>query len=119
MDYSEDDIPDDNLQWLNKPITKYIFRLIALISFVSTCLNTPKTLETNLNLQYVILIMDIICGIVLTIEAGIKMKNLNILKGDKSYLRNQWNQFDVVMLLCIYFSILLQARLFLTLFFSF
>jgi hypothetical protein len=110
MDYNEEDIPGANLQWLNKPLIKYIFRLVALISFVSTCANTPKTLENNKNLQYATLIMDIICAIVLTIEAGIKMKHLNILTGAKPYLRNPWNQFDMVMLLCIYFSILLQAR---------
>jgi hypothetical protein len=109
MDYNQEDTSSDNLEWMNKPLVKYIFRLTGLLSFISTCLNTPKTFEYHPFLQYVTFITDIICAIILTIEAAAKMKTRGILVGDSAYLRDRWNHFDAVMVLCIYFSIILQV----------
>lgn len=111
MDYTQDDTSNENLEWMNKPVVKYIFRLTGLLSFISTCLNTPKTFEYHSYLRYTTLVVDIICAIILTIEAAAKMKTRGILVGDSAYLRDRWNHFDAVMVLCIYFSIVLQVNL--------
>jgi hypothetical protein len=109
MDYNQEDTSGANLEWMNKPVGKYIFRLTGLLSFISTCMNTPKTFEYEPSLQYATFIIDIFCVIVLTIEAVVKMKTRGILMGDTAYLRDRWNHFDAIMVLCIYFSIVLQV----------
>jgi len=109
MDYNQDDTSGANLEWMNKPIAKYIFRLTGLLSFISTCMNTPKTFEYHPYLRYATFIIDITCVIVLTIEAVAKMKTRGLITGDNAYIRDRWNHFDAVMVLCIYFSIVLQV----------
>jgi hypothetical protein len=109
MDYNQEDTSGANLEWMNKPLVKYIFRLTGLLSFISTCMNTPKTFEYHPFLRYATFIIDIICVITLTIEAAAKMKARGILTGDSPYLRDRWNHFDAVMVLCIYFSVILQV----------
>ncbi|CAF2374451.1 unnamed protein product [Rotaria sp. Silwood2] len=109
MDYNQEDSTGGNLEWTNKPLAKYIFRLTGLLSFISTCMNTPKTFEYHPYLQYTTFIIDITCAIILTIEAAAKMKTRGILRGDSSYLRDRWNHFDAIMVLNIYISIILQT----------
>ncbi|CAF3843417.1 unnamed protein product [Rotaria magnacalcarata] len=109
MDYSQEDSTGGNLEWTNKPFAKDLFRLTGLLSFISTCMNTPKTFEYHPSLQYATFIIDITCAIILTIEAATKMKTRGVLVGDSSYLHDRWNHFDAIMVLNIYFSIILQA----------
>lgn len=109
VDYNQEDSLGASLEWLNKPFVKYIFRLTGFLSFISTCMNTPKTFEYYPRLQYVTFIIDITCVIILTIEAAVKIKIRGFLKGDSSYLRDRWNHFDMIMISCIYFSIILQV----------
>jgi hypothetical protein len=109
MDYNQEDTSGANLEWMNKPVVKYIFRLTGLLSFISTCMNTPKTFEYHPFLQYATFIIDIICAIILTLEAVAKMKSRGILVGDSAYLRDRWNHFDAIMVLCIYSSVILQV----------
>jgi hypothetical protein len=110
MDYNQEDPTGGNLEWMSKPWAKYIFRLTGLLSFISTCMNTPKSFEYHPFLQYTTFFIDINCAIVLTIEAAAKMKTRGILVGDSAYLRDRWNHFDAVMVLSIYFSIILQVK---------
>ncbi|CAF3984132.1 unnamed protein product [Rotaria sp. Silwood1] len=98
MDYNQEDSTDGNLEWTDKPLAKYIFRLTGLLSFISTCMNTPKTFEYHPFLQYTTFIIDIICAIILTIEAVAKMKIRGILIGNSSYLHDLWNHFDAIMI---------------------
>ncbi|CAF3370121.1 unnamed protein product [Rotaria socialis] len=109
MDYSQEDSTGGNLEWTNKPFAKDLFRLTGLLSFISTCMNTPRTFEYHPSLQYATFIIDITCAIILTIEAATKMKTRGILVGDSSYLHDRWNHFDATMVLNIYFSIILQT----------
>ena len=110
MDFNQEDSSGASLEWMNKPLVKYIFRLTGLLSFISTCMNTPKTFEDYEFLEYVTFIIDIVCAVILTIEAAAKMKTRGVLKHDYSYLRDRWNHFDAIMVLCIYCSIILQVR---------
>ncbi|CAF1306416.1 unnamed protein product [Adineta steineri] len=109
MDYNQEDSTSSNLEWMNKPYIKNIYRLTGLLSFISTCMNTPKTFEYHPFLQYETFIIDITCAAILTIEAIVKMKTRGLLKNESSYLRDRWNHFDAIMVLNIYFSIILQA----------
>jgi hypothetical protein len=110
VDYNQEDPTGGNLEWISKPAAKYVFRLTGLLSFISTCMNTPKSFEYHPSLQYATFFIDIACAIALTIEAAAKMKTRGILVGDSAYLRDRWNHFDAVMVLSIYFSIILQVR---------
>ena len=109
MDYNQEDPTGSNLEWMSKPWAKYIFRLTGLLSFISTCMNTPKSFELHSSLQYITFVIDISCAIVLTIEAAAKMKTRGVFVGDVAYLKDRWNHFDAVMVLSIYFSIILQV----------
>ena len=109
MDFNQEDSSGASLEWMNKSLVKYIFRLTGLLSFISTCMNTPTTFEYHPFLQYATFIIDIICVIILTIEAVAKMKTRGILMGDSAYLRDRWNHFDAIMVLSIYLSIILQV----------
>ncbi|CAF5030715.1 unnamed protein product, partial [Rotaria sp. Silwood1] len=80
----------------------------GVLSFISTCMNTPKKFEYHPFLQYTIFIIDIICAIILTIEAVAKMKIRGILIDNSFYLHDLSNHFDAIMVLNIYFSIILQ-----------
>ena len=110
MDYNQEDPTGGNLEWMSKSWAKYLFRLTGLLSFISTCMNTPKSFEYHPFLQYTTFCIDIACAIVLTIEAVAKMNMRGILVGDSAYLKDRWNHFDAVMVLSIYFSIILQVR---------
>ena len=116
MDYSQEDSTSSNLEWMNRPLAKYLFRLTGLLSFISTCMNTPKTFEYHPFLQYTTFIIDIICVTILTIEVAAKMKTRGVLTGESSYLRDRWNHFDIIMVLSIYFSIILQVKCFFSLY---
>ncbi|UJR35694.1 hypothetical protein I4U23_028443 [Adineta vaga] len=109
MDYNQEDTSGGNLEWMNKPVVKYIYRLTGLLSFISTCMNTPRTFEYHPSLQYVTFIIDIVCIIILTIEAIAKIKSRGFIVGDSAYLRDRWNHFEAIMVLCIYSSITLQT----------
>ena len=110
MDYNQEDSTSGNLEWMNKPFGTYLFRLTGLLSFISTCMNTPKTFEYHSYLKYTTFVIDITCVIILTIEAVAKMKTRGILMHGSSYLRDRWNHFDAIMILTIYFSIILQVK---------
>ena len=110
MDYNQEDPTGDNLEWMNKPLVKFIFRLTGLLSFISTCMNTPKTFEYHPFLKYTTFVIDITSAIILTIEAVVKMKTRGLFSGDSAYLRDRWNHFDAIMVLSIYFSIILQVK---------
>ena len=110
MDHNQEDSTSSNLEWMNRPLAKYLFRLTGLLSFISTCMNTPKTFEYHPFLQYATFSIDITCAIILTIEAVAKMKTRGLLTGNTSYLRDRWNHFDLVMVISIYFSIILQVK---------
>jgi sodium leak channel non-selective protein len=112
LDYNQEDPTGDSLEWMNKTFVKYTFRLTGLLSFISTCMNTPKTFEYHPYLQYVTFVIDIKCVIILTIEAAAKMKARGILMGESSYLRDRWNHFDAIMVLSIYLSIILQVDIY-------
>ena len=109
-DYSQEDATEDNLEWMNKPGVKFLFRLTGLLSFISTCMNTPKTFEYFPLLQYVTFFTDILCAIILTFEAAAKMKIRGVFIGDSAYLKDRWNHFDAMMVISIYLSVILQVR---------
>lgn len=109
VDYNQEDTSGGTLEWMNKPVVTYIYRLTGLLSFISTCMNTPKTFEYHPSLRYVTFVIDIVCVIILTVEAVAKMKARGIIVGDSAYLRDRWNHFEAIMVLCIYCSITLQV----------
>lgn len=110
VDYTQDDSTSDNLEWMNRSAIRFIFRLIGFLSFVSTCMNTPRTFESYPSFRYVTFLIDIICVIVLTFEAAAKIKTRGFIIGDGAYLKERWNHFDAIMIINVYLSIVLQVR---------
>lgn len=56
-------------------------------------------------------IVDIISGIVFTIEMVLKIYSRGLLKGPSPYAKDRWCQFDALMVLFIWISVLLQVSL--------
>ena len=80
-DYGADENITDNvkIQWVNQPWVRTVLRGAAVISFISVCLNTPKTFEASLGnfsldfLQYGTLIVDSVVTLLLALEMVAKL----------------------------------------------
>lgn len=88
-DYGADENITDNvkIQWVNQPWVRTVLRGAAIISFISVCLNTPKTFETKIGefgslefLRYVTLVVDSIVTLLLALEMVAKMHMRGIFK---------------------------------------
>lgn len=57
-----------------------VFVICSILSFISVSLNTPETLFHSKELTYMLLFIDVVTGIVLTIEAIVKIKLKGLLR---------------------------------------
>lgn len=58
-----------------------VFVICSILSFISVSLNTPETLlHSNELTTYMLLFIDVVTGIVLTIEAIVKIKLKGLLR---------------------------------------
>lgn len=80
-DYGADENITDNvkIQWVNQPWVRTALRGAAVISFISVCLNTPKTFEIEIPglpldfLKIFTLIVDSVITLLLALEMVAKM----------------------------------------------
>lgn len=85
---------------------------------MSVCANTSRTFTWSPSLMLITFIVDIITGIVFTIEMVFKIYSRGLLKGPSPYLKDRWCQFDATMVLFIWISILLHVSILIYFFFS-
>lgn len=83
-------------------------RFCALVSLFSVCLNTPKTFERYPPLRYTTLFCDACVCLLFTAEMITKISIRGFVKGENSYLKSRWCQFDASMCLFLWVSIILH-----------
>ena len=88
-----------NIEWVNKLSIRRFFRLCALMSLISVCLNTPHTFDLHFSLIYATLVIDVIVTFFFTAEMIAKMHIRGLFKVDKPYFKDKWCQFDAVMVI--------------------
>lgn len=97
------------LAWFNKTSVRHFMRICSVASLLSVCANTSRTFSWYPTLMLITFIVDIITGIVFTIEMVFKIYSRGFLKGSSPYAKDRWCQFDATMVLFIWISILLQV----------
>lgn len=95
--------------WFNKTSVRHFMRICSVASLISVCANTSRTFSWYPTLMLITFIVDIITGIVFTIEMVLKIYSRGFLKGPSPYAKDRWCQFDATMVLFIWISILLQV----------
>lgn len=96
--------------WFNKTSVRHFMRICSVMSLMSVCANTSKTFSWYPNLMLITFIVDIVTGIVFTIEMVFKIYSRGLLNGPNPYAKDRWCQFDATMVLFLWISILLQVR---------
>lgn len=100
---------DTGIAWFNKTSVRHFMRICSVASLISVCANTSKTFSWYPTLMLITFIVDIVTGIVFTIEMVFKIYSRGLIKGQNPYAKDRWCQFDATMVLFIWISILLQV----------
>lgn len=95
--------------WFDRNSMRYFMRLCSIASLVSVCANTSKTFSHHPNLMAVTFAVDLISGLVFSLEMALKIRSRSFISGPKAYARDRWCQFDASMVLFIWISVLLQV----------
>nr|AGC13755.1 LNALCN-EEEE [Lymnaea stagnalis] len=109
-DYGPDENLNDNadIEWVNKSWVRRLLRVCAFISMLSVSLNTPATFKEWPRLLYITFTLDLVIMILFTAEMVAKMHIRGFWKGEAPYLKDRWCQFDGIMVLCLWGSVVLQ-----------
>ncbi|KAH9490260.1 hypothetical protein Btru_035289, partial [Bulinus truncatus] len=109
-DYGPDENLNDNadIEWVNKGWVRLLLRLCAFLSMVSVSANTPKTFNEHPILLILTFILDLVIMVLFTAELVAKMHIRGVIKGEAPYLKDKWCQFDGIMVLCLWGSVILQ-----------
>ncbi|XP_041355861.1 sodium leak channel non-selective protein-like [Gigantopelta aegis] len=110
-DYGPDENLNDNadIEWVNKPWTRRLLRACAFVSMVSVSINTPRTFELYESLMYITFSLDMLITFFFTAEMIAKMHIRGAWKGEAPYLKDRWCQFDGIMVLFLWVSVVLQV----------
>ncbi|PVD19084.1 hypothetical protein C0Q70_21643 [Pomacea canaliculata] len=110
-DYGPDENLNDNaeIEWVNKNWVRRLLRFCAFISMISVSMNTPGTFKLIEELMYVTFAVDTVITVLFTAEMIAKMQIRGAWKGEAPYLKDRWCQFDGIMILCLWGSVLLQV----------
>lgn len=106
-----DDTINDSiaLDWINKKWIQRAIRVFAFLSFMSICANTPATIKISPFVLHVILSIDIISSVLFSAEMITKISIKSLYKNENSYMFDRWCQFDFMMVLFHWVSVLLQV----------
>ncbi|KAK7090889.1 hypothetical protein V1264_010629 [Littorina saxatilis] len=110
-DYGPDENLNDNadIEWVNKNWVRRMLRLCAFISMLSVSMNTPETFKVATKLIYITFAFDTVITVLFTAEMIAKMQIRGAWNGEAPYLKDRWCQFDGVMIICLWGSVLLQV----------
>lgn len=97
--------------WFNKTSVRHFMRICSVASLISVCANTSRTFAHYPSLMLITFIVDIVSGLVFTIEMVLKIYTRSLFNGPSPYARDRWCQFDATMVLFIWISIVLQVSL--------
>ncbi|KAI1704443.1 ion transport protein [Ditylenchus destructor] len=94
---------------LELPITEKMLKALMLLSLVTVCLNTPRTLVMFPVLTLPLLIIDLIINLTFTVEAVIKANDMSYYQRKSAYIRDRWCLFDFFLLIFHWMSWCLQV----------
>uniref|UniRef100_A0A7E4UYD6 Sodium leak channel NALCN n=1 Tax=Panagrellus redivivus TaxID=6233 RepID=A0A7E4UYD6_PANRE len=94
---------------LDNPNADRLLKMACIMSLVTVCLHTPRTLELFPFFKYPILFIDTIVTLTFTFEALVKTQHFGLFKEKTSYFRERWNRFDFILLLFHWISLLLYV----------
>lgn len=95
--------------WFNKSSARHFLRLCSVASLLSVSANTNRTFSWYPTLMIATFIVDLVTGVVFTLEMAFKIFSRGFLKGSNAFARDRWCQFDATMVLFIWISVLLQV----------
>ncbi|XP_028403824.1 sodium leak channel non-selective protein-like [Dendronephthya gigantea] len=108
----EDDEHDDDelpsVQFVKSVCFKRLIQISIVVSAISVGMNSKKTFEKYRQLWYVTLTLDIFVLLIFLIESLMDMKIFGLWKGERAFLKNRFNLFNLGMLIFIVMSIVLQ-----------
>lgn len=99
----------DVIEWFKRPWVKRFFRFCALLSLVSVCANTPQTYKDAKQLIHVTFGVDTFVTLVFTAEMLAKITYRGFLRGEAAYIRDRWCQFDLIMVLFHWISVVVHV----------
>uniref|UniRef100_A0AC34F3E8 Ion transport domain-containing protein n=1 Tax=Panagrolaimus sp. ES5 TaxID=591445 RepID=A0AC34F3E8_9BILA len=102
---------------LDNPKAEIILKSVCILSMVTVCMHTPRTLQIVPSLTFPILVIDSIVTLIFTGEAIIKALHFGLFKHKSAYFRNQWSRFDFLMLMFHWLSLGLYIYQLLSMFF--
>jgi hypothetical protein len=102
---------------LDNPKADKILKSVCILSMVTVCMHTPRTLQIVPSLTFPILVIDSIVTLIFTGEAIIKAHHFGLFKHKSAYFRNQWSRFDFLMLMFHLLSLGLYIYQLLSMFF--
>lgn len=95
--------------WFKKTSVRHFMRVCSIASLLSVCANTSRTFTWYPTLMLITFIVDIVTGIVFTMEMVFKIYSRGFIFGPNPYFKDRWCQFDATMVLFIWISIILQV----------
>lgn len=95
--------------WFKKTSVRHFIRICSIASLLSVCANTSKTFHWYPTLMLITFIVDIITGVVFTLEIVFKIYSRGFISGPNSFSKDRWSQFDATMVLFIWISTILQV----------
>ncbi|KAK8392277.1 hypothetical protein O3P69_017693 [Scylla paramamosain] len=110
VDYGPEETLNESveIEWANKRWIRWLLRICSLVSLVSVSANTPKSKEMYPSLKYITFCSDLAITFFFTVEMVAKMQARGILKGEGSYLKDRWCQYDASMVFFLWISVILQ-----------
>lgn len=85
-----------------------LVQVCAVVSLISTAMNSPETFKTSPALEYVTLILDVVVAVVFTTEMIAQVNMWGLWRKQKAYFRRPQCIFNASMLFLIILSIVLQ-----------
>ena len=99
----------NKVAWFDKTAIRHFMRLCSIASLVSVCANTSKTFSHHPRLMLLTFAVDLVCGLAFGVEMMLKIYARRLWRGPKAYALDRWCQFEALMVLFIWISLLLQV----------
>ncbi|KAL3067841.1 hypothetical protein niasHS_016807 [Heterodera schachtii] len=93
---------------LDRPLADRVLKMVCLLSLISVCMHTPRTLQLIPHLTWVLLVLDANVVAIFTWEVVLKANNMGYFRHQNAYFRDRWCQFDFFLLLFHWISLLLH-----------
>lgn len=94
--------------WVKTWWFQRLVQVCAVVSLISTAMNSPETFKSSNGLKYLTLVLDIVVAVVFTTEMIAQINMWGLWKKQKAYLRRPQCYFNATMLFLIFLSVVMQ-----------